>query len=188
VCLDSTHNTPFSVSGQKEKVFLNTVVIKNLKTGRGTPVTFMLTPNKTQYAVGNFLKWLCTIVGFCCLIWMIVYSFAEVARLLAGIGPHTIIWWCLWHVLKAVHKQTKEKYSVGISSTTRIPLAHIMMQVKSSSGTKKVVVNKVLHDAAVTDFKCPVFAEDKKCFDTTWEELQVTYMVHYNWLCYLVVQ
>ncbi|KAH8920027.1 hypothetical protein BT69DRAFT_1223391, partial [Atractiella rhizophila] len=42
-CLDSTHNTAFSIEGKGSKVFLYTVVIKHRGAGRGIPASFCIT-------------------------------------------------------------------------------------------------------------------------------------------------
>ena len=51
VCLDSTHNTCFSVTrgGRQEKTFLYTLIVKNRMTGKGAPAAFLLTPSEAQY-------------------------------------------------------------------------------------------------------------------------------------------
>lgn len=49
VCLDSMHNTSFSIeSSSNEKSFLYTIVFKNKKTGKGIPAAFMVTPSEAQ--------------------------------------------------------------------------------------------------------------------------------------------
>ena len=49
-CLDSTHNTCFSVThgGRQEKTFLYMLIVKNCMTGKGAPATFLLTPSEAQ--------------------------------------------------------------------------------------------------------------------------------------------
>lgn len=63
---------------------------------------------KNRYAIYDWLSWLKNQCRFQCKTWMIDCSDTESAAISKAIADATILA-CLWHVLEAVAKQSKEK-------------------------------------------------------------------------------
>lgn len=167
-CLDSTHNTCFSATGKEEKAYLYTVVVKNLATGKGSPVAFMITPSEAQYAIMDFLRWL-KAMGFIPNCWMIDCSDTEIAGIRSAYGVDVLVFECLWHVLKAITEQAKKKLNVGA-----VPL-----------GATKVEANKQLRASAKADFTRLIHAATSDDFEEVWQEIEVAYAEYTAWMAYL---
>jgi hypothetical protein len=100
--------------------------IKNLHTGAGAPAAFMITGSEAQYAIADFLGWLCHDLGFACKKWMINRSNTEVAGIQSGMGINTTIYFCLWHVLDKIMAQVKVKLLVREFSNVHLLLLHLL--------------------------------------------------------------
>jgi hypothetical protein len=99
----------------------------------------MITGSEAQYAIADFLGWLCHDLGFACKKWMIDCSNTEVAGIRSGVGINTTIYFCLWHVLDKIVAQVKVKLSVREFSNVRLPLLHLLSldQARKRQGRRK---------------------------------------------------
>lgn len=144
------------------------MVVKNLATGKGSPVAFMITPSEAQYAIMDFLRWL-KAMGFIPNCWMIDCSDTEVAGIRSAYGMAMLVFECLWHVLKAITEQAKKKLSVSA-----VPV-----------GLMKVEANQQLRASAKADFTRLIYAVSTEDFEEVWSEIQVTFAEHKAWMAYL---
>lgn len=121
---------------------------------------------------------------------MIDCSDAEAAGIQEGCKP-TIptIFNCLWHVLEAVVKQSKQKLSVWISFCLSA-LQHFINYIQVKLGAKatnaeKAKANLALRASAIADFKRLVYAMTTEDFDEIWDEHLITYSDHPDWIKYI---
>lgn len=192
-CFDSTHNTCFSRAGHKKennkKAFLYIIVVKNKETGRSAPSVFMITGSKAQYAIADFLRWLCKTGLFQCKNWMIDFLPTEVAGIQKGQGLDVVIFICLFHVFDAMIKQTSKKLKVcTLPSLSHAPLSHPLSQSTGGACSNKVAANCALRKVAIADFKEIAYAKTQQEFQRLWDDHVDQYNNQHNWIKYLLTQ
>lgn len=105
---------------------------------------------------------------------MIDCSDTEIAAI-RSVHPDAIIFICLWHVMQAVLKQSKDSGKLSVQET-------------GLSRADKTAANKKLRNKAVSDFIRLIHSKTEDSFASTWAQILSTYSLYPDWINYLETQ
>lgn len=118
VCLDSTHNTSFTMQWGEGQCPLSTLVAKHTASGQGVPLAFMIASSEEHAPLQKYLSWITKETNFQPKAIMIDCSNTE-ALAVEKAWPATAIRYCRWHLLRAVYKKIREKVKVRPGSRSK---------------------------------------------------------------------
>ncbi|KIJ23088.1 hypothetical protein M422DRAFT_276407 [Sphaerobolus stellatus SS14] len=152
MCLDSTQNTCKGVD--KEKV-----------TGKGVPLTFMLTRYESHCPLEHFLKWLQQECSFEPESITIDCSDTEALGINKSIPDRAImIIYCYWHLWQAWEKNITPKFHITFEGVRRKEVRSELLKDLQD------ILGRLLHAGTAEDF------------ETHWEFMQTEYGRHPAWI------
>ena len=160
VCLDSTHNTSFTLGDQDPIACpLFTLVAKHHAAGRGVPIAFCIVSHESHEPIQQWLQWMRDSHAFQPQAVMIDCSDTE-ALAISKVFPHIPIRYCLWHLLRALQKQIKSKVSIKPGSRTNLARDTAMRETHR------------LRSKANRDFTLLIKSSNTILFDERWAVYQ----------------
>ncbi len=131
--MDATHGVTIN-----EKIILYSLVIRHPITGKGTPVSYMLTNNHSRFPITRWLTGLKDI-GMSPLRITIDCSIPEMNGITHVFGSSTEIQLCLFHVSRAWNTNIKLKIKGDSTGTNKILWSTIMGELKLIMYEKNIV-------------------------------------------------
>ncbi|KAI1001640.1 hypothetical protein K3495_g6560 [Podosphaera aphanis] len=173
LCLDSTHNTCYTLNDKGRKAFLYSIVVQHDKGECGIPVAFMITSSETQRPLARWLMWLEQILPLQNTpIFMIDCSSTEMAAI-GSVFIRPEIRLCYWHMLRAMRSQANNKISSPL------------IAAENPNSRSRKDRSSQIRESAMGDFVKSIHTETVDKFGDAWATYQVKYSGYEEWMIYL---